>query len=135
MLFMVNLVVIYFSFEGTYKYLNSFLVCRGGGRKTLVALKLLEGAKRAYDGARRTLRGRSILLLFLSLLAWGLEGALLVVLNPSSGLDFGVATSYVSDAFFGVNNVSFGRYVYLCAIIFFIVLLMIYGKKYLARRK
>ena len=133
--FAILMVVIYFSFEGTYKYLNSFLVCRGGGRKTLVALKLLEGVKRAYDGARRTLRGRSILLLFLSLLAWGLEGALLVVLNPSSGLDFGVATSYVSDAFFGVNNVSFGRYVYLCAIIFFIVLLMIYGKKYLARRK
>lgn len=135
LVFAMLMVVIYFSFEGTYKYLNSFLVCRGGGRKTLVALKLLEGAKRAYDGAKRTLRGRSILLLFLSLSAWALEGVLLVVLNSSSGLDFGMATSYVSDAFFGVNNVSFGRYVYLCATIFFVVLLVIYGKKYLIRRK
>ena len=135
LLFAVLMIVFYFSFGGTYKYLNSFLVCRGGGRKTIVYLRVLEGIKRAYDGAKRTLSGRFVLLLFLSVLAWGLEGLLLSVLNSGNLFDFGAATSYVSDAFFGVNNASFEQYVYLCAIVFFLIMIIIYGRKYLIKRR
>ncbi|MBO4812802.1 flippase-like domain-containing protein [Candidatus Saccharibacteria bacterium] len=135
LLFAVLMIVFYFSFGGTYKYLNSFLVCRGGGRKTIVFLRVLEGIKRAYDGAKRTLSGRFVLLLFLSVLAWGLEGLLLSVLNSGNLFDFGAATSYVSDAFFGVNNASFEQYVYLCAIVFFLIMIIIYGRKYLIKRR
>lgn len=130
--FIIVALVAYFSFEGTYRYLNKFLICRGGGHKSLTLLKILEGTKKAYDSAKHTLQGRFILLLFLSLIAWGVESLLVVILNSDS-LNFNLSTmfNYISDGFFGISNALFSHYASLCAIIFLPLLVIIYGQKYL----
>ena len=131
MAFIIVVVTVYFAFEGSYKYLNTFLICRGGGKKSLVALKILEAMKKTYDGARRTLRGRAIILLATSALAWGLEAVLFAVMSSAGkGFNISEAVMYISDAFFGVYNVWFSYYVCLCAIVFIVAIVMIYGKKY-----
>lgn len=131
MIFIILALLLYFSFNGTYQYLNRFLVCRGGGNKSLVLLKILEGAKKTYNETKQTLQGRFILLLFLSLAAWGIESLLLTVIDSGNmNLNFNTVFSYISDAFFGITNTLFTYYSCLCAIIFSIILLLIYGKKY-----
>lgn len=123
--------ILYFTFEGTYSYLNKFLICRGGGKKSLLALRILEELKKTYDGIKRTLKGRFILLLFLSLVAWAVESVLILIISPSNEFNYGTVLSYISDGFFGIFNISFSYYTFLCAMTFFIILLGIYGKKYL----
>lgn len=130
--FIIIALILYFSFEGTYHYLNNFLIRRGGGRKSLTLLKILEGIKKGYDSAKHTLRGRFVLLLFLSIIAWGVESFLVIFLN-SEGLSFNFSTifNYISDGFFGISNALFNHYSNLCATIFTPLLLIIYGKKYI----
>ena len=126
--FMVIILVFYLTFDGTYKYLNKFLICRGGGKKSLTILKILEAVNEAYLEAKRILRGRLVLLLFLSLLAWMAEGVLIAVMNAD--FDFGVVVSYISDGFLGISNFSFNYYTCLCAVVFLILMGIIYGRKY-----
>lgn len=138
LIFIVIVLVVYFSFEGTYQYLNRFLICRGGGKKSLTLLKILEAIKKTVDGTKRTLQGRFSLLFFLSLIAWCTEGILLITINSGEiSFNFTTLFSYVNDAFFGTENYLFSYYSCLCAIIFSITMLIIYGKKYysLLRKK
>lgn len=131
LVFIVVMLAVYFSFGGTYRYLNRFLVCRGGGRKSLMALRVLEAMKKTYDEARRTLQGRFVVLVFLSLLAWGVESILIAVMNAGAGgFGFDTVFSYIDDAFFGVPNMFFNYYSCLLAVVFFVALVVIYTKKY-----
>ena len=132
MSFIVVLSIIYFSFNGTYKYLNKFLICRAGGKKSLKILRFLEVIKVTHNNAKRMLKGRFIILLALSFLAWMIEAILVAFINSEGmNFDFNMIFSYISDAFFGVSNTYFSYYTSLCAVVFFAVLLVVYGRKYL----
>lgn len=131
LVFIVLVLILYFSFEGTYRYLNNFLIRRGGGHKTLALLKILEGTKKGYDSAKHTIKGRFVLLLSLSIIAWGVESLLVTLLNSNRlNFDLNVVFQYISDGFFGITNILFSQYASLCAIIFIPLLLIIYSKKY-----
>ncbi len=131
-IFIVTVLILYFSFEGTYYYLNNFLIRRGGGRKSLTLLRIIEGVKKGYDSARHTLQGRFVLLLFLSIIAWGIESFLVIFLNFGSlTFDLNTVFGYINDGFFGISNTLFNHYSNLCAIIFIPLLLVIYSKKYI----
>ena len=134
-IFILMASILYFSFNGTYGYLNKFLICRGGGRKSLIALKILEEFKKIYDGIKRTLKGRFILLLFLSLVAWTIEGVLIMIINTGINFNYETMLSYISDGFFGVTNASFNYYACLCAGVFFLIMVGIYGRKYFSIMK
>ncbi|MBQ3413468.1 hypothetical protein IJH33_01290 [Candidatus Saccharibacteria bacterium] len=130
--FIVIIAVVYFSFVGTYKYLNRFLICKAGGKKSLGILKVLEAVKVMHDTARRMVKGRFIILLALSFLAWIVEATLVAFMNGDGiNVDLSLIFSYVNDAFFGVSNVYFNYYVTLCAIVFFVALVVVYARKYL----
>lgn len=131
LIFIVSALILYFSFEGTYRYLNNFLIRRGGGHKTLALLKILEGAKKAYDSAKHTLKGRFVLLFSFSIIAWGIESLLVTLLNSNGfNFDLNVIFHYISDGFFGITNILFNDYSALCVMIFIPLLLIIYSKKY-----
>ena len=128
--FIVIAMTIFLSFERTYCYLNQFLIRRGGGQKSLFVLKILEVSKKTYDNTKRTLRGRSAIILLLSVLAWSAETALLILMNAGADFDLNMIYVYINDAFFGINNTFFTYYTNLCAIIFPSIIAIIYGKKY-----
>ena len=128
--FIVLAAVLFFAFPGTYHYLNTFLISRGGGRNSLTALKMLEVMKKTYDGAKRTLRGRALILLIMSMLAWGGEALMIALMGVGRDFEIGAVFKYISDAFFGVTNVYFDYYASICAVIFALVMIVIYWKKY-----
>ena len=130
--FVLVVLMVYGSFMGTYKYLNKFLICRAGGKKSLRILKFLEVVKVTHDTAKRMVKGRFIILLAFSFIAWAIEAVLVAFMdNNGVNFDFKMIFSYISDAFFGVFNTYFNYYVTLCAVVFFVALVMVYGRKYL----
>ena len=132
LVFMICVIVVYFSFGSTYKYLNKFLICRATGRKSLLFLRMLEFGNKTYEEVKNTLKGRFVLLLFLSIIAWISEGLLFTMINAGDGgVSFGAIFNYVNDVFLGVANAAFGYYSAMLVAMFLIVLIVLYGRKYL----
>ncbi len=129
--FIIAILIIYCSFENTYRYLNNFLVRRGGGKKSLALLKSLEVAKKAYDSAKLIIRGRFILLVLLSIVAWSIESLMISIMEtPEIHISETTIFNYINDGFFGITNAFSNNYALICAIIFIPILIIIYGKKY-----
>ena len=127
--FVILALIVFSAFGGMYSYLNNFLIRRGGGRKSLIVLKGLEGLKKIYDNIRQTVKGRFVLLFLLSIFAWMVEGVLLLVMDGGN-FSLWVLVTYINDGFFGIANDNFSYYTCLCAVVFLVILLIVYSGKY-----
>ena len=118
--FIILAVLIYCLFEPSYRYLNRFFIVRGGGIKSLRALKILDKSHKIYQNAKRMVYGRQLACLVLSVLAWGIEYATLMIANGPSDNPLVASSipSYISDGFFGLSNGLLSSYIFCCAIVF-----------------
>ncbi len=131
LIFVIIIIVIYSSFERTYYYLNKFFIAKSQSKKTLVVLNILDKIKKIYDKAKDLSKGRYILLTSLTAVIWIVETMFVYIMSNfmNMKINFMVVANYISDAFFGISNVLFNNYIYLCTAIFLVIIIFIYIKK------
>lgn len=129
--FLVIILVIYLSFQSTYSYLNKFFIIKTKSRKGLFVLNMLEKLNDVYKYAKELIHGRQIILLFLTAIIWLMETVFIYIMSifMNMKVKWSIIINYISDAFFGINNVLFNNYIYLCIAIFLIIIGYIYIKK------
>lgn len=129
--FLAIILVIYLSFESTYSYLNKFFIINTKSRKGLFVLNMLEKLNDIYKYAKELIHGRQIILLFLTAIIWLMEAAFIYIMSifMATQVELSTIINYISDAFFGINNILFNNYIYLCIAIFLIIIGYIYIKK------
>lgn len=138
--FIVIVTFIYKTFDSTYRYLNRFLLARGGGSKSLNSLKALEHCHNIHKNIKQMVHGRQLICLVLSALAWSIECLGIVFISRSIMPSDIVAhtTNYISQGFFGISNNIMSIYTLCCAIVFLIAIVIIYAyqiTKFAQRRK
>ena len=137
LVFFIIALIVYISFENTYYYLNKFFVFKNQTKKSVVALRILEKVREVYIKTKEMIRGRYLLLLILTSTTWAFESIFIYVMAGFMNIETGfmTITNYISDAFFGINNVLFNNYIYICTVIFLIMTILIYFNKYILKRK
>lgn len=137
LIFIVIILVVAFAFEGTYYYLNKFFIINGKSKKSIYALSMIEKVKNVYENAKDMLRGRILILLGLTIISWLMETGFLYVISNfmNINIQLGDVVNYINDAFLGVSNVLFNKYVYICALMFLAIIILIYAKKIIAGGK
>ena len=137
LIFIVIILAAAFAFEGTYYYLNKFFIINGKSKKSIYALSMIEKVKNVYENAKNMLRGRILILLGLTIISWLMETGFLYVISNfmNINIQLGDAVNYINDAFLGVSNVLFNKYVYICAVMFLAIIILIYAKKIIAGGK
>lgn len=131
--FVVTVLLIYLSFKGTYYYLNKFFITKVKDKKSIYALGTIEKANEIYKIAKSLLIGRQAIILCLTGISWITEAIFIQIMAGFTGKETGFMTviNYISDAFFGINNVLFNNYIYIGTAIFLILILAIYTEKFI----
>ena len=129
--FIIVILVVYLSFESTYYYLNKFFIIKNKSKKGLFALNMLEKLNGIYISAKEMIHGRYVVLLCLTAIIWTTEALFIYIMSGFMNIktEFVTIINYISDAFFGINNILFNNYIYLCTAIFLVIMGYIYFKK------
>lgn len=122
--FVIALCIIYICFNTTYYYLNKHFIKNGNVKRNVITLKVLEQIYEIYNYVKELIKGRVLLLLILTVLAWALEWLFISILNGGSFID------YINAIFFGNQNYVFSSYVMIGIIWFFIFEIIIVVRKY-----
>lgn len=131
LIFIIVIAIIYLSFESTYYYLNKYFIIQSKSKKSLVVLNILEKLKDIYLSAKDLITGRQIILLGLTAIIWAVESFFVYLMSMFLNIQTNLFAiiDYISDAFFGIDNVLFNNYIYLCTAIFLIIVVYMYVKK------
>lgn len=131
LLFILAILIIFIAFEGTYYYLNKFFIINGKTKKSIYALDVIEKIKKIYISAKEMIRGRQLILLALTVVSWIIESVFVYILSifMKNNINFSVIINYINDGFFGINNILFNKYIYLCTSIFLVIIIIMYAKK------
>ena len=100
--FLTICVMIFAAFPSLYNYLNKFLILNTKSKNSTRALGILEDLNRWYCYLKSLLRGRVIILILLSVLAWLIEYFALVILSRAMGTVFILKdfTNYIHSIFY-----------------------------------
>ena len=104
-LFVLFSILIYWTFYGMYLYFNKLLLISGKTKKSVWYLSGLETARKLYLHAKELIRGRAVILLFLSLIIWMTEYFMIYIVfmglgNGFSSIEF---FNYLNQSFFTIN--------------------------------
>ncbi|MGN1167765.1 MAG: lysylphosphatidylglycerol synthase domain-containing protein [Lachnospiraceae bacterium] len=72
-IFLVFVLLVYIVFPGVYSFWKKYLLCAKATDNKLAALKVMDKLYLIYREIAGVVKGRGIILYFLSLLAWGIE--------------------------------------------------------------
>ena len=86
--FLIVCVLIYTAFPPLYNYLNKFLILNTKSKNSVRALSALEDINRWFVYSRGLLKGRVIIIILLSGIAWPVEYFALVLLSKVMGTGF-----------------------------------------------
>jgi hypothetical protein len=116
----ITLVFVYAIFGTLYGYWNDYLIKRGQTKGSITMLDNLRQINNGHQYIMTLLRGKALLLFFMSLLAWSIELLGIKLLVVKSGLDFRseILGEYLNSALTGVAN----GYLDIYIVISFIVL-------------
>ena len=131
--FLVAILIIYLSFKGTYIYLNKFFISKVKNKNSIYALGVIEKANEIYITAKNMITGRQSVILCLTGISWITEAVFIQVMAGFTGIETGFMTviNYISDAFFGINNLLFNNYIYLGTAIFLALIVAMYIEKFI----
>lgn len=122
LIFLLAMIIIYGMFEPLYRYWNHFLIFNKKSEHTLKGLNFLATCNKAFRQIRHVVKGRFILLYFLSLIAWGIEiGSICIAIHGVSKA--GIST-YLTGILTGKLNDSSLIYLIVCLLLFIIVEIM-----------
>jgi len=87
LLFLVLALMLYFAFPGLYKFFKKTILRAKATENKLKVLKVLDVSNNVYEEISDVSKGRAIILLVMSLIAWAVEIGSLVLLNGVNGSD------------------------------------------------
>jgi len=133
LIFLIIVFSMYISFKETYYYLNKFFVMRDRNKRSIYILNFLEKINEINKLSREMLKGRQIVIFCLSALSWISEAFLIYKMAEMLAINIDISTlfNYINDGFFGLNNLLFNNYTYLCTFIFLIIMAIIYFIKFI----
>lgn len=83
LIFLVFILLVYCLYPGGYKFWKKYLLTAKASENKLAALRILEAVDRLYQETQSVVKGRGIILYFLSLIAWGAEIESITLLNDT----------------------------------------------------
>lgn len=101
-IFLIICVLVYSAIPSLYNYLNKFLILNTKSKNSVRALSALEDVNRWYQYSRSLLKGRVIIIVLLSGIAWPVEYFALVLLSKIMGTGFVLKDfiNYIYSIFF-----------------------------------
>lgn len=121
LLFLMLMLIIYFTFPNMYKFWNKFLLKSKATKNHIALLKMLYGFNIVYAEIRSISRGRGGIIYILSIIAWGAEiGAVMLM---DSLINKG--NSYKTIMAYLVSSINMGQVVELIRFRFTSVLLLL----------
>ncbi|SEC12602.1 Lysylphosphatidylglycerol synthase TM region [Paenibacillus sp. GP183] len=133
--FIILITFAYLIFSPTYQYLNEYIILNKSSKHAIKTLELLERCKMIYDHEKRLLKGRTSAIILFSVLAWVIEFLMLFTLGKGLGLQFGAnnLVDYLNSALFITGNDYLTMYTLIGAIIFGLIILVIYSILFLKK--
>ncbi|MVX62871.1 hypothetical protein GKZ28_04030 [Clostridium chromiireducens] len=127
-IFIIIVFVIYNVFNPIYKSVNKFLILNVESNKSLKVLEVLEKQNEWYLYTKKLIKGRFLLIFFISFLAWALEYFFVYCVAMAVEFPFSIETfnTYINSAFIGRIDKALGIYTVLVAIVFGITMLIVY---------
>jgi uncharacterized protein (TIRG00374 family) len=117
-LFLIVIILIYILFLPLKDYWNNFLIFKKSSKNTLKGLHIIKTAENAYKNINDVVKGRFIILCFLSLVAWGLEiGSLFLVGQELEKTSLGIYLTDILKGTLNSNNIVYT----ICCFIFFVI--------------
>ncbi|KXK25799.1 MAG: hypothetical protein TR69_WS6001001405 [candidate division WS6 bacterium OLB20] len=141
LLFVTLSVLIFVSFSNTFLYFNRTVLTLSRSRRGVIYLRALDSAQEIYQFVLQLIKGRSMILLVLSSLAWVFEYGMLVLVARLIGqrFDYDSFVRYLDNAFTSVtaDTLSFGLVIDFSILLLFILLIILVaglGLSYLRRK-
>lgn len=134
-IFIIFSIIVYVSFESTYKYFNALVLEKGKSKRSKWYLETIEEFKKIYTKAKRMLSYRGTPLILLTVVVWAIEYFLAyLIFKVIFAIDFslGIFTNYINDVFvfFNTNNAKiFDFYMLLMIIVFALIYMVLLLKK------
>ena len=131
MVFVFLIIIIYTSFENTYRFLNKYLILNKNTKIGNRCLKILEEIKDIFVDVKSMVKDREILIVMITLLSWVFELSFAFIICKSINVDLGLINfiTYINDSFLGIQNGLSNYYIYATAIIFTIYIGIIFITK------
>lgn len=130
--FLMMLTFVFIAFIDIYNFWNGYLLRLDASSHRLKGLKVLQQCKKIYDEIVHVVRGRGIILLFLSFLSWTVEIGLLIVLGVFK-LKFDifelytVTLNYLKSAVFENKSIEMVNFIVISFVILFISYYLLLG--------
>mgnify|MGYP005792901253 FL=1 len=106
-LFILFSILIYLTFENTYKYFNLLVLEKGKSKRSKIYLEIIDETKKIYKKAKNMIKYRSVPVIFLSALIWGFEYLIAyLTIEQLFNMDFSLSifTNYINDVFIIFNT-------------------------------
>ena len=137
LIFLILSVCFYFVFPGIYRFWTRYLLCAKASEHKIWALKTLESIHTLYSEIENVVKGRGMILYFLSLAAWGIEISNITLINYMTGGNHtGVVISeYLLSAMSRRQSPEFEQFVFISVIGFVLLLWMLWVRKMLFKKE
>ena len=137
LIFLILSVCFYFVFPGIYRFWTRYLLCAKASEHKIWALKTLESIHTLYSEIENVVKGRGMILYFLSLAAWGIEISNITLINYMTGGNHtGVVISeYLLSAMSRRQSPEFEQFVFISVIGFVLLFWMLWVRKMLFKKE
>lgn len=137
LIFLILSVCFYFVFPGIYRFWTRYLLCAKASEHKIWALKTLESIHTLYSEIENVVKGRGMILYFLSLAAWGIEISNITLINYMTGGNHtGVVISeYLLSAMSRRQFPEFDQFVFISVIGFVLLFWMLWVRKMLFKKE
>ena len=137
LIFLILSVCFYFVFPGIYRFWTRYLLCAKASEHKIWALKTLESIHALYSEIENVVKGRGMILYFLSLAAWGIEISNITLINYMTGGNHtGVVISeYLLSAMSRRQSPEFDQFVFISVIGFVLLFWMLWVRKMLFKKE
>lgn len=130
LIFLLFSVFSYFIFPGIYQFWQRHLLCAKASEHKLWALKTLGAMDALYGEIENVVKGRGVILYFLSLMAWGIEISSIAFINHITVMDHAgtVIFEYLLSAMSDRQSPEFNQFVFVSVVglVLLFVILRIY---------
>lgn len=125
--FIVTSFALFAMFPGTYKYWTKHLLKSDATPRRITTLKLLNKINIVFNEIVFITKGRGVILLFLSLLAWTVEiGTVSILYKLNDGTDISGKTSeYLTSALVGTNSIELRQFILISVILMLLIYLIV----------
>lgn len=136
LIFFLLLTILFFIFPSTYCYLNKFYIMNIHSIYGINTLKVLDTLNTWYLYVKKLIRGRAVLMLLLSGIAWVMEYTVLLCLSFAIGIDFSTDTfiNYMNSTFTADGNLYVTIYTAVSAFIFLLLMCGTYSMSLIKKR-